>query len=429
MSICNKIKKSIINNPKISIDDFKNHFLKNNYDENMFKDDGSFNPKYNSKKKTGIIAQIFEDHWDYVADDIKQNILHLKPNADKEINKIINCYNKNLGCSVYYCEHCDNYSYVSHTCKSRFCTSCGYKYKLSRVESIVKTAYKCKHRHIVFTCAKELWPYFFADFNKMINIYFEAVNLTIFSIFNESYKKVKGKLKKYASKVKKTPGFFSFLHTFGRPLNFNPHIHVLIAEIALTNSKCIKYEYFDFNALSIRFMKILLDLMSKELGTSFNKIKNNLYKKYTKGFYVYAEKKKFKNLKDGIEYVTRYCGRPAISENRILNYDGENVTFCYNDHKDNSYHEMTVTANEFMAILLRHLIPKNFKIIRYYGFYRKKHPLHDTINKMISNEKKKIRKCLLTHKMCILKFFHYNPYDCPKCGTSMIYFCEIEGGG
>ena len=137
MSICNKIKKSIINNPKISIDDFKNHFLKNNYDENMFKDDGSFNPKYNSKKKTGIIAQIFEDHWDYVPDDIKQNILHLKPNADKEINKIINCYNKNLGCSVYYCEHCDNYSYVSHTCKSRFCTSCGYKYKLSRVESIV----------------------------------------------------------------------------------------------------------------------------------------------------------------------------------------------------------------------------------------------------------------------------------------------------
>ena len=47
---------------------------------------------------------------------------------------------------------------------------------------------------------------------------------------------------------------------------------------------------------------------------------------------------------------------------------------------------------------------------------------------MISDEKKKIRKCLLTHQMCILKFFfHYNPYDCPKCGTSMKYFREIEG--
>ena len=61
-------------------------------------------------------------------------------------------------------------------------------------------------------------------------------------------------------------------------------------------------------------------------------------------------------------------------------------------------------------------------------FIEKKHHIHDTINKMISDKKKKIRKCLLTHQMCILKFFfHYNPYDCPKCGTSMKYFREIEG--
>ena len=429
MSICNKISKNIIEKPVLSLNEFRNYFLSNNYDENMFNNDGYLNPNYNSKKKTGIIAQVFNDHWNNLSYHIKHNILNIKPNADKEINKIIDCYNKNLGGSVYFCNDCNQFSFVGHTCKSRFCTSCGYKYKLSRVENIVQTAYNCKHRHIVFTCAKELWPYFFVNFDKMINIYFDAVNLTINSILNVSYKRVNGKLKQYVSKIKKSPGFFAFLHTFGRDLKWNPHIHVLIAEIALTNSKCIKWEYFDFNALSKRFMKILLDLMSEQLGPSFNSLKNFLYKKYTKGFYVYAEKKKFKNLKDGVEYVTRYCGRPAISENRILNYDGQNVTFCYNDHKDNSYHEVTVTANEFMAILLRHLIPENFKTIRYYGFYKTKHKLHDTMNKMISNEKKKIRKQLLTHKMCILNFFHYNPYNCPKCGLTMKYFCEIEGGG
>ena len=429
MSICNKISKNIIEKPVLSLNEFRNYFLSNNYDENMFNNDGYLNPNYNSKKKTGIIAQVFNDHWNNLSYHIKHNILNIKPNADKEINKIIDCYNKNLGCSVYFCNDCNQFSFVGHTCKSRFCTSCGYKYKLSRVENIVQTAYNCKHRHIVFTCAKELWPYFFVNFDKMINIYFDAVNLTINSILNVSYKKVNGNLKQYVSKIKKSPGFFAFLHTFGRDLKWHPHIHVLIAEIALTNSKCIKWEYFDFNALSKRFMKILLDLMSEQLGPSFNNIKNFLYKKYTNGFYVYAEKKKFKNLKDGVEYVTRYCGRPAISENRILNYDGLNVTFCYNDHKDNSYHEVTVTANEFMAILLRHLIPESFKTIRYYGFYKKKHKLHDTMNKMISDEKKKFRKQLLNHKMCILNFFHYNPYNCPKCGLTMKYFCEIEGGG
>ena len=101
------------------------------------------------------------------------------------------------------------------------------------------------------------------------------------------------------------------------------------------------------------------------------KLKSFLFKNYSKGFYVYAEPKKFKDLKSGVEYVTRYCGRVPISENRIVNYDGSNVTFSYIDHKDNKYQEITLSASQFIMVLLRHLLPTQFKIIRYYGFYRK----------------------------------------------------------
>lgn len=48
----------------VSLDQFKNYFLTHNYNENMFNSDGTINHNYNSRKKTGIIAQIFEDHWD-----------------------------------------------------------------------------------------------------------------------------------------------------------------------------------------------------------------------------------------------------------------------------------------------------------------------------------------------------------------------------
>ena len=419
----------VINNLNLSLDDFKKLYLNNNYNENMFKSDGSINPNYNSKKNTGLIAQIFEDHWDKLPSNIKNSILKYKPNADKEIKKIINCYNKNLGCNIYHCPDCNDVCFIGHTCKSRFCSSCGYKYKLERVENILSTSYNCKHRQIVFTCAKELWPYFFTDFNNLINIYFDAVNKTIYSVLNESFKLKDGVWKKYISKTKYTPGFFAFLHTFGRDLKWHPHIHVLIAEIKLSNNKCIKWEYFDFNALSKRFMKILLDLMDRYLDDkSFKLLKNKLYKKYTKGFYVYAEKKNFKNIKDGVEYVTRYCGRVAISENRILNYDGVNVTFCYNSHVDNSYHEVTVTASEFITILLRHLLPNNFKIIRYFGFYRKKHTLHDKMIMMVSSETKIIRKQFLKYKLSIQRFFNYNPFNCPNCNKNMIKICWISGG-
>ena len=189
------------------------------------------------------------------------------------------------------------------------------------------------------------------------------------------------------------------------------------------------WNYFNYDALSMRFQKILLDLMNKKLGKQFNSIKNRLYQKYKKGFYVYAEPKKFNNFKAGVEYVTRYCGRPAISENRIINYDGNNVTFCYNDHTDGKYYEITVSAIEFIKILLRHLLPYNFKAIRYYGFYRKKDRNHDKMIKMINEAKKTMRKVFMKHRMCILKFFERDPYSCPKCGTIMEYACEIIEGG
>ena len=87
------------------------------------------------------------------------------------------------------------------------------------------------------------------------------------------------------------------------------------------NNSCIEWKFFDYDALSKRFQHILLKLLSKELGKSFSKMKKFLYSNYSNGFYVYAEPKKFKDFKSGVEYVTRYCGRVPISENRIVNYD------------------------------------------------------------------------------------------------------------
>ena len=64
------IEKYLIQNtsskdkPWFDIKEFKNYYLDHNYNENMFKEDGSINLDYNSYKKTGTIATTFEDHWD-----------------------------------------------------------------------------------------------------------------------------------------------------------------------------------------------------------------------------------------------------------------------------------------------------------------------------------------------------------------------------
>ena len=408
--------------------DFLDFYNSRTYNANCFNDDGSLNKNYNSFKSTGIIAQIFEDHWDstYLAN--KQLIDKFRPNAPIEVQKIIDCYNKNLGCSLYECPTCHDIVFIGHTCKSRFCSSCGYKYKNQRVESVLQTAYNCNHRQIVFTIPKKLRKYFFFPFENRINILFQAVRNTIYSILNESFKKNKnGILKKYTSKVKYSPGFFAFLHTFGRDLKWNPHIHVLIAELKLgNNNSCMDWKFFDYDALSKRFQNILLKLLSKELGNSFSKMKKFFYSYYPNGFYVYAEPKKFKDFQSGVEYVTRYCGRVPISENRIVNYDGNNVTFSYIDHNDNKYHEVSVGASQFILILLRHLLPSQFKIIRYYGFYRKKHSLHSKMIPLIKRHCCDFRKQLLKYQISISLAFNRDPYNCPKCNTKMNFVLCIN---
>lgn len=412
--------------PVLDLEQFKNYFLDNEFNENMFTSNGRINPNYNSCKKTGTIAKIFEDNWDEFYKENKDLIDKYRPNAYDEIKKMCDCHNKNLGCSVYQCPNCGDFIFVGNTCKSRSCTSCGYKYKLERVEAILDTAYNCKHRQIVFTIPKEFRKYFFYPLNR-IDIIYEAVNLTIYSILNTSYKKKKNKKRKkaYKSLQKFLPGFFAFLHTFGRDLKFNPHIHILIAEMKISDIEIKKWEYFNYDALSFRFQKILTDLMLKRIPEFTKSDAKKSYLNHPNGFYVYAEKKEFKSLKDGIEYVCRYCGRLAISENRIIKYENNMVTFYYNAHEDDSYHEVTVTASQFILLLLRHIVPKNYKTIRYYGFYRKKPIQHNKIKKLIDDIKIPFRKQFLNFEISIQKFFNRNPLYCPHCDVKMNYVVLI----
>ena len=85
----------------------------------------------------------FWEALDKTYSDNKELIDNYRPNATTEVQKIIDCYNKNLGCSLYECPHCHDIIFVAHTCKARFCSSCGYKYKNDRLENILQTAYNC----------------------------------------------------------------------------------------------------------------------------------------------------------------------------------------------------------------------------------------------------------------------------------------------
>ena len=395
------------------------HFSYNNFDIN---NNFICNP---TKVKPNIIVSVFEDWWDDFYLEYKDCIDKYRPNANDEVHKMIDCHNKNLGFDLFFCDDCHECFTLAHTCKSRFCSSCGIKYQNNICENILQTCHKTKHRQIVFTIPKELRKLFFDDFFAL-NVLYDAVCDTLYSTVNGKVKKNTRNKLKTRKLLKKIPGFFAFLHTFGRDLKFNPHIHVLIAETIFDDTIFKIYNYFDYDALSKRFQYILLDKLETYFGkTKFKDIKNKLYLNYKNGFYVYAEAKKFNSLIDGIKYVTRYCARPVIGLKRILDYDGNNVTFSYNDHKDDSYNEVTISVFKFMTLLLMHIIPKNFKTIRAYGFYNKKHHSSSKVNNLISKHLHAVRKKALTYFNLIKSSYNKNPLECPSCGKIMVYQLKV----
>ena len=410
----------------MNITQFNSWAKTNIVNENKFDNNGFIIMDNNKNyKSTGVIAKIFNDHWDLYYSKYHKRLNEIRLNSDKEVKKVINCSLHNLGSSIYVCPNDNELYFCHHTCKSKLCSSCGIKSQKNISQNILEKCIKFKHRHITFTIPKSLTVWFFNDLYSN-NLLFEAVNDTLYSIVNGKVKKGRKYYWKYS------PGFFAFLHTFGRPLNFNPHIHVIIAENIIDKNKNIKnFNYFNYDALSKRFMKVLLDKMLKYFGNSlFKSTKNEMYLKYKNGFYVHNNLEddgyKFNSIEELIRYVTRYCARPVIAESRILNYDGQNVTWCYSDHTFEDYHQITETAFSFITKLLQHLLPSNFKSIRSYGFYNKSSKLCDNIIRVISKEKVKFKRNLLKWKNLILTSFKRIPIKCPKCGHLMEFSFEVS---
>jgi hypothetical protein len=70
-----------------------------------------------------------------------------------------------------------------------------------------------------------------------------------------------------------------------------------------------------------------------------------------------------------LRYLGRYTHRVAISNHRIVSFDGERVTFRYRDYAHGGKHRlMTLTAVEFLRRFFLHVLPKGFVRIRHYGF-------------------------------------------------------------
>ena len=104
------------------------------------------------------IKRILKDNW---SGFYRMNRDVVREVVINNVAKVMACGNREeLGYSVYSCPICARQHIVAHTCKSRFCNSCG---KVKNDDWIVKAQDRLlnvPHKHLVFTIPSELWLLF-----------------------------------------------------------------------------------------------------------------------------------------------------------------------------------------------------------------------------------------------------------------------------
>lgn len=115
------------------------------------------------------IKEILADHWDSLLLECPD----VRSVVDTEVRKVIRCGDPNFGCTFYQCPDCGSYRFVPFRCHSRFCNTCGTVYQADRADSISLKLIHCRHRHVVFTIAEELHPYFLKD-RSLLHVLFQS---------------------------------------------------------------------------------------------------------------------------------------------------------------------------------------------------------------------------------------------------------------
>jgi len=114
-----------------------------------------------------------------------------------------------------------------------------------------------------------------------------------------------------------------------------------------------------------------------------------------------------------IRYLGRYTHRVAISNHRLVSFDGTHVTFRWRDYaRGNKQRLMTVSAEEFIRRFLVHVLPKGFVRIRHFGF--------------MANYQRSLSLDLCRQRLEMAPVIRstdtapaVSSWTCPKCGATM----------
>ena len=320
---------------------------------------------------------------------------HLSLGQLKVMAAIERCRTAALGGHVAACEDCGHIHVAYNSCRNRHCPKCqgaaARDWLAARQVELLPVPYY----HVVFTLPAAIADIAYPNKAAVYGILFAAAAESLLTIAADP--------KHLGARI----GITAVLHTWGSAMTHHPHVHCIVpgGGIALATGEegaspprttktgtqdterwvaCRPGFFLPVRVLSRLFRRLFLEKLAaahaegslRFFGDHVRPADRQQFATFVAPlreteWVVYA-KRPFAGPDAVLAYLSRYTHRVAISNSRLVAFDGHSVTFQWKDYRTNGRDRqklMTLATDEFIRRFLLHVLPKGFHRIRHYGLF------------------------------------------------------------
>jgi hypothetical protein len=287
---------------------------------------------------------------------------------------IARCRTAALGGHVDRCDACGHQAISYNSCRNRHCMKCQAQARERWLHARERELLNVPYVHVVFTLPHDLLPLAYRNGPRLYTWLFQASAATL--------REVAANPRHLGAEI----GVLSILHTWGQTLVRHPHVHCVVPAGGLSSDhgRWVQPKYAGFflpvKVLSqvfrgkfIEALRRAYDRNELDLGGGSEHLRDRAaWRAFVNALFetdwvVYA-KPAFGGAVAVLRYLGRYTHRVAISNHRLLAFDGQRVTFSYKDYAHgDARRTMTLTAMEFLRRFVQHILPRGFVRIRQSG--------------------------------------------------------------
>jgi len=314
------------------------------------------------------------------------------PHHLQALNAIRRCRTPDCGQVYVQCPDCGQGHWQPMSCGHRNCPKCQNHEASQWIDRQQAKLLPVSYFMNTFTLPYQLRPLAWSHQKSVYSILFNCVSSTL-KDFGLNPKNLGAEV-----------GMTMVLHTHNRKLDFHPHIHVVIPGGGVDKQsrqwKTKKGKYlFNKKALAKVFRARFLEALTQAGLTLPHAIPQK---------WVVDCKYVGKGL-SALKYLSRYLYRGVISEQNIVANQSGQVTFKYIESRTKKTRYRTLNGEDFLHLLIQHVLPKRFRRLRDYGF------LH-------GNEKRLFSLVQLILRVVIdgIKPRSRPAFKCPYCQSPMV---------